>query len=320
MFQVNKQELEEIVSRTVSKVLLEMGAVFWHGDDFEVKFLNREEILSVADQLWNISEGSYRNIGGLRTYKDKTNFIGMARYAKVVYDGEDIVACGIYRRIEGSYKLVAIGCEQTERGKTAIQVLVKDDIAKVDMHFWAEVSGAIEHYFKKHNGYPMPNTLAPLILGMDSSVIELSDKDNVHYWRKIGGERFEKMIFGIKNEEIFNAVLKEVDDYSSFMRSVNNLNESENNTEGYSVKQAVYIIENIYRAHEEDGFNELVPAWHDAIRKSLKTLYSAEKNNTVEDYIEYGEYILNSMPLLELKQLNLKHLPCQGNYISNTGA
>ncbi len=27
----------------------------------------------------------------------------------------------------------------------------------------------------------------------------------------------------------------------------------------YSPKQAIYIIENIYRLHEEGGYNELIP-------------------------------------------------------------
>ena len=74
----------------------------------------------------------------------------------------------------------------------------------------------------------------------------------------------------------------------------------------YTVKQAIYIIENIYRAHEEDGFNELIPSWHEALVKSLDTLKNvSEKDETVEDYIGYGEYLLEEMPLLTLNKLEL---------------
>lgn len=317
MMIVSQKQLEKIVMESVRCVLVEMGAQYWDGGDFVVKFLGRDQILPLADQLWNMLEASYSNIGGLRTYRDKTNFIGMARFAKVVYDGDDLVACATYRRIDDSYKMVAIGCEQTERGKSAIQMLVRDDISSCDMRFWAEVSGAIEHYFKKHNGYPMPNTLAPLILGMDECSIEISETDKVHYTRMISGERFQKMIFGIKSQEIFDAVLREVEDYSSFMKSVNNISESAVKGHKYGVKQAVFIIENIYRAHEEDGFNEMVPIWYEAILESLDILCNSERTNLVKDYIEYAEYLLTVMPVLKLNALSLNNLPYPGHNIGS---
>ena len=59
----------------------------------------------------------------------------------------------------------------------------------------------------------------------------------------------------------------------------------------YSVKQAMYIVENIYRAHEEDGFNELIPSWYEALIKSMEVLKTAEQTQTVIDYIEYCNYV-----------------------------
>ena len=55
-------------------------------------------------------------------------------------------------------------------------------------------------------------------------------------------EMMEKMIFGMKNQEVFDKVISAVEDYGVFMKEVNNLNESNGN---YTVKQAIYIIENI---------------------------------------------------------------------------
>ncbi len=72
----------------------------------------------------------------------------------------------------------------------------------------------------------------------------------------------------------------------------------------YSVKQAIYIIENLYRMHEEDAVNELTPNWNDALRESMKTLKSVkEKTQTIEDYIQYGEYLLSDMQVLTLNVL-----------------
>ena len=109
------------------------------------------------------------------------------------------------------------------------------------------------------------------------------------------------MIFGIKSKEIYQKAIKEVENYASFMKEVNNINE---NTERYTIKQAIYIIENIYRAHEEDGFNELIPSWHEALNNCLIVLKNTpDKNQTILDYIQYGEYLIDDMQLLELHEL-----------------
>ena len=69
----------------------------------------------------------------------------------------------------------------------------------------------------------------------------------------------------------------------------------------YSVKQAICIIENLYRIHEENGVNELTPKWNDALRESMKVLNSTEeRTQTISDYIEYGEYLLSNLQVLTL--------------------
>lgn len=72
----------------------------------------------------------------------------------------------------------------------------------------------------------------------------------------------------------------------------------------YNLKQAMYIVDNIYRAHEEDGFNELIPSWHHALVESLKTLEAQPKSKMIEDYIQYCKYLLDDMQLLELHYFN----------------
>lgn len=265
---------------------------------------DRDEFNRWSNVVWDMLVLSYENNGGLKTYRNFTDFCKKMHIIELVLDENgQLLSCATYRRIEDSLKMVACGCDQSKEGKEALQFIIKNNIENSDLHYWAEVSGAIEHYFKKHNGYPMPNTLASEILDINASELTLLN-DFVHYERPIGlnHEMFTKMIFGIKSKEIYQKAIKEVENYASFMKEVNNINE---NTERYTIKQAIYIIENIYRAHEEDGFNELIPSWHEALINCLIVLKNTpDKNQTVLDYIQYGEYLIDDMQLLELHELH----------------
>lgn len=181
------------------------------------------------------------------------------------------------------------------------QQITQHTISEFGLHYWTEVSGIIEHYFKKHNGYPIPNTVASKILGIPDIQITPSNKDMIHYNRVIGvDEAFTKMICGIKSEEIFYEVMSDFENDYDFMKEVNKMTNESKETK-YSVRQAIYIIENLYRMHEEDGLNELIPKWHDALRDSVEVLNSTkEKTQTISDYIEYGNYLLSDTQILTL--------------------
>ena len=308
-FILTESELNRIVSESIKKVLKEHGISNFYLENYseiKIEFIGRERIKQYSELLWNMLTDSYANIGGLKTYRSREHFNSMAKYAKIASIEDNIVACAIYRNMEDNYKLVAIGCNQENDGKRGIQAIVQDDIKQMDYHFWAEVSGAIEHYFKKYNGYPMPNVLASEILNIDEDSLRMSSTDNVHYERIISNEWFEKMIFGIKSEEIYNKAIAAVEDYSKFMKSVNNINENAISGLKYSLKQAFYIAENIIRAHEEDDFNELIPSWYDALQEAIKTFKASKQTQSVIDYIEYCEYLLKTMPVLKLEKLNIQ--------------
>ena len=272
-----------------------------------VQFIEQLELQNYIDEIYEILINSYKNIGGLKTYKNKKDFIDKAKFAKIVKYNNKIIAVAIYRRIEYSFKMVAIGCINNNLGKNALQEIIKDDIKNYKLHYWCEVSGAIEHYFKKYNGYPIINKFVYQILNISEDKIRLCE-DNVHYEREIGfkdnREWYQKMIYGFKDEETYNKVIKAVEDYSSFMKKVNNINERISPI--FNKHQSIFIIENIYRANEEDDFNELIPKWYDLLVKSVDTLNSIEeKDDTVYDYIEYGEYLLKNMQLLKIHEIKL---------------
>lgn len=275
----------------------------------DIKILSsKEEIDRYSNFVWDMLEKSYEHIGGLQSYRNYSDFKKKNHKILVVIDfnSATLLACATFRRIENSLKMTAIGCSQDDKGKLALQQVIQHTISELELHYWSEVSGAIEHYFKKHNGFPMPNTMAGKILQIPEKDITISNKDMVHYDRPIGKDRevFTKMIFGIKSDEIFQQAMNEVENYYDFMKEVNNMiNESKEFK--YSIKQSIYIIENLYRLHEENKVNELTPKWADALKESMKTLRKSTKNQTISDYIEYGEYLLSDMQILELNTINI---------------
>ena len=171
----------------------------------EINMLNeQEEIEKYLPLIWDMLEKSYENIGGLQSYRDYNDFKKKKHLLMVVrdFDNRDLLACAVFRRIGESLKMTAIGCNQEDDGKLAIQQIVQHTITELKLHYWAEVSGAIERYFKRHNGYPMPNSIASKILGVSDNLVIPSKKDMVHYDRIIekNEERFTKMIYGLKSE------------------------------------------------------------------------------------------------------------------------
>ena len=275
----------------------------------DIKILSsKEEIDRYSNFVWDMLEKSYEHIGGLQSYRNYSDFKKKNHKILVVIDfnSATLLACATFRRIENSLKMTAIGCSQDDKGKLALQQIIQHTISELELHYWSEVSGAIEHYLKKHNGFPMPNTMAGKILQIPEKDITISNKDMVHYDRPIGKDRevFTKMIFGIKSDEIFQQAMNEVENYYDFMKEANNMiNESKEFK--YSIKQSIYIIENLYRLHEENKVNELTPKWADALKESMKTLRKSTKNQTISDYIEYGEYLLSDMQILELNTINI---------------
>ena len=88
-------------------------------------------------------------------------------------------------------------------------------------------------------------------------------------------------------------------------------NKVESNSEElkYTLKQAVYIVENIYREHEENDFNELIPSWYEALKESQRTFMQYKKMDGcpdyVDDYLEYCDYLFKTMTPLKLHKLVL---------------
>lgn len=176
----------------------------------------------------------------------------------------------------------------------------------MEKFYWIECSDAAEKFFKKDNVFPIPNNMVSQLLGLPSESIRLLD-DGVYYERVIGtdGMWFEKIILAFKDEETYHKVIQIIDDYEGFIKMVNN-QLSESNGNSYTLKQALFIIDNIYRCNEEDGFNELIPSWYEAMLKAIETLKSIEnKERYINRYIEIAEYLLEIMPMVTINKFNI---------------
>lgn len=320
IIRLTEDDLKRIVSDATNKLIntiLENNNIayelppFPQGENIEVIMLGKTRDADEETRriVWEMLVISYEQHGGLKSYDDYDDFYKRNHLIMIARPKRSnvILSCGTYRRIGDSLKMTAIGCQQSDEGKIALQSIIRDNIMHNGLHYWAEVSGAIEHYFKKHNGFPMPSLMASKILNVSEDKIILSDKDNVHYRRQIGkdpSDVFTKMIFGIKSMEIFNEVIASVENYGTFMKEVNNTPTTESLKKNhYTINQAIYIIENIYRAHEEAEFNELIPSWYQGLKDSLEVLYKeVEPSEIVKDYIEYGEFLLSDMTVLTLNE------------------
>ena len=98
-----------------------------------------------------------------------------------------------------------------------------------EYQYWVEVSEAIEKYFRKGNACPVSNAIALKWLDMNSNIIQLSNNDTNHYERFIAGQWYEKAIWRLYSKEDFDAVITAIEEYSKFMKDVNQIDEKDEN-------------------------------------------------------------------------------------------
>lgn len=166
--------------------------------------------------------------------------------------------------------------------------------------YYVEVSGGIEHYFNEYGCYVIHNSVVSKLLGVsDDLIYELSD--GVHY--RIDGESFEKALYSFNSKEEFYSVLKMIDECEEFMNEAHKFGIGS----GYNIKQCYYIIDNIYRLHEEEYFYELLPSCHQALLEISIELESHDsESDTISLYKEYAAYLLKHVPVLKLHEMKME--------------
>lgn len=202
-----------------------------------------------------------------------------------------------------SYKMTAIGCDQTKVGKEGLKLIIKDDIVSNDYRFWVEASGKVENYFERFGGYKVHNIYASWLLKTNDITL---CEDGFHYTREIGseGETFTKIIYGFKDEDLYEYINNTLTDKEFYCGKLIESKMTEDIKE--KVKNAYSVIDTILRSHEEDGVNELFPNWYRSLVDARNTLKKYEVSSKIKNtYIEYADFLLDTMTLIELRPLIL---------------
>jgi len=267
---------------------------------------SKEEIGPYIDTIWRIMQDSYEELGGFKSYTDKEKMADKATLYTLYFRENNITAAAVYNSTtKNDFKMVGIGkSHQTEGDFNAdVQEIIKRDIRNFNCFYWAEVSGVIEHWFKKHNGFPIPNHYVKEMIPNGRSVKSLSD-DGYHYIRLLGPHKTPttKCVFGFRDSKILNEINTEfcTDEFQSYEDFRKYVNSSETNIQEESnilkyqqlpqkVSWAIGFIATLDEYNNE-GLNELTPYMIEAYNDALATLnaYSEEYSDACR-YLEIGE-------------------------------
>lgn len=152
---------------------------------------DKESKAKYADQVWDILQKSYANIGGFTIHPDAEDLAAKSGIWKIVRRGPEITAVTIYKDKLGR-KISAVGTNGTDQGKADYRMLQAAE--STQKRSWVEASGAIERMMSKDpNAVIIPNKYASALLNKE---ILSYDPDGVHYTRMLGGEPKAKMMFG----------------------------------------------------------------------------------------------------------------------------
>lgn len=297
-------EVHELENTLMTKMpdTLETGRVYFTND---TQFIAKR-----VNELFSMLMTAYENKGGL-IVKTPERLLKAIDFIKLVFDNDShVLACMIYRTFAGGKKIFLGAAKRTADGKAAMQKIIQTDIEPYDNWVWGEVSGPIEHYFKKHNGRPIPKELVSKFLGTNRNIsISLDSDDPVHYTRQIGDMPIpiEKALYGFKDEAMANEVMNSIDNYEAFRLSTNalpdKLNESDDDT---YLNTALDTVTELVEFHEELGFNEMLLSWHKALTNAIAYMEKhlphihGSKLDQVKSSIKNGKMLYDEMPLLTL--------------------
>lgn len=159
-----------------------------------------------AQQVWDILQYSYRNIGGIKGsgFNSVEDMIKNIPFWKLVISNGKVNVCFLYKDVNGR-KLVAIGCREGQ--SNLVKKMLIDEIKY--QRSYGEVSKAplriIRKYLPDWEKYFVDKNDVSKILGKEVDINATPDEDprNFHekytYSRKIGNELHSKMLYGKPN-------------------------------------------------------------------------------------------------------------------------
>lgn len=268
-------------------------------DDFEITSLTERadiekalpEVLHLIDLSYEVYYGSTKPEKLLRS----TSLI------QAVYRDGSMIAATLCRGMDESHKISAICCDQTDQGKAALRFIIHHNIEFFQDWVWAEVSGSIEHYYKKFKGYPIPNCYAALVLEKPQESLQL-DPDGFHYTRRIGeSDPIKKVIFGFRDKATMDKVLAKVD--YEICREKFNLSDEvlESFKYGKEMKWASSFINQLSDLNDEHEIEELSPQLKAHLEKAIAILQGhVETAGWIKRECEFGKFLLKDIPPMRM--------------------
>lgn len=175
----------------------------------EEKYLNigfhdgqgKEHLEKHRQEMHDHLRNSYKEIGGYSGHKpgskEESDAIhhDLSHHAvKAVRRNGKITALAVYKRAQDgkNRKLIGVGTNGTKEGAHDFRHhITREDHGQ--KRAWAEVSGAVEHIYRKAGMPQHPASSAEKILGKK---VKINKDDPNRYTRKIGDEDHEKTILG----------------------------------------------------------------------------------------------------------------------------
>lgn len=300
------------------RVLIEQWAKMYEDvttdGTFKIEVLTDKKTMeAVVAEMYKLLVDAYK--GNFLTARSAKDLLERSEEFKIARDSNGtIIACAAYRTSLGGNKMTSIGAKPgSQPGKEALKELIRSDIEPYDNWYWAEVSGPIEHYFKKLNGNPIPNAFAAIFLHKKPASLKL-DEDGVHYTREIGNDRvpYSKMIFGFKSKDLADEVMKSVENYEDFRIEVNKLEETlfgKSSRDVSQLRRACMTINAIESLRDEWQVNELLMTWRDSLMRAMREIERSrvidpELNKMAKACYAHAKYFLESIPVLAMRKFS----------------
>lgn len=239
-----------------------------------------------AEEIWNIMQRSYANIGRFKTFSSIEEMLLRVTLLRYGLNNEgNIICAAIYDNKKGGEKLVGCGTlHNTQDEKNILYNIVLNDTINFSQWHWAEVSGAMERIFQKAGGNPIPSELASDILTKPSHYFKLDDDS--HYYRLINNVWHRKIIYGFKDALVYNTVMdnfsqltgftayKEWKEYTNTKKVIKLFEWEKDNT--YSrVKFCLNICDRFIDLWDDEGIREIPQTYYDFI----SSIYEEIVNN-----------------------------------------
>ena len=251
-----------------------------------VSISNKDQIAKLLPEVIDLVNKTYEPIGGYYGTTDIERLVRTTSLVKIVKDTNGkLVACAYYRNMHNSFKLQAYGNDGTQHGKDCVKEIIKSDVAPYTNWIWGEVSGAIEHYFKKFEGYPLPNSLVVEVLKKNPDDIELS-KDGFHYKRKIGknSEATEKVVYGFPSQDIADKAMASANyEIERHKLNMQLINEDEDGKKELSFDGACSFVDQLSDLYDDEGWRQLTPGLSALLDQSIEVI---KKNTKQENWIQ----------------------------------